>query len=300
MLLASEEFDAARKMLLDILEHDPENPRAHAILGEIDFEFRAFKKALAQFERAIELAPEEADYQFLLGRTLASRVGEAFIFSKPGIAKSMRKAFEEAIRLDPQHAPARLALVSFMYRAPGLFGGSKKTAQAHLDSLKEIDGATYERAMARMALKDDRRAEALEHFRASLELRYDKRAADEFAKQLSKDGTWDEALRVLKPALGSPGRTPLTAYLLFGRAAASSGQELAAGARALDHYIAADERRKVKKDQAESHYLRGRIFEAMDEIEAARGAYRNALGVDKAHRPASRALRRLEAAASGG
>ena len=301
-LVVAERFDAANDLLLELRQRRPGDPEVHAGLGRIAFELRAFRSAVRHFERASELAPGEAEYHFLLGRALIGRISEVGLLKKPGIAQRLRAAFEEALRLEPDHTRARLALVSYLANAPGMMGGSKKKALAQARRLKEIDLATYHRALARMARKDKDFGDAFAHYRTSLDQRSDGRTRSEFAEALEEKDQWDEALRVLEPVAG-PGASepaPLQVFLLYGRAAAESGQRLEAGGRALDHFIAADGRRKSKDTRAEAHYLRGRIDEATGRRQAARRAYQKALGVDRTHKEAGRALRRLRGADGGG
>jgi tetratricopeptide (TPR) repeat protein len=294
-LVAAEKFDAARAALLQLAERHPGAAEVQAELGKIEFELRAYLSAVKHFERATALAPAVAEYQFLVGRALTGRITQAGLFKKPGIAKRMRNAFEEAIRLDPGHARARLALVSFLTNAPNIVGGSKKKARAEAGLLKTIDLASYHRALARIALANKQRSEALAHYRVSLRVRFEGRTAGEFAAQLENEEKWDEALAVLEQALGpqGDGTAPLFLYFFYGRAAAASGRQLEAGGRAIDRFIAADRRRKSEETQAESHYVKGRIHERLDQIEAARSAYARALGVDKGHKAAGQALKRL-------
>ena len=273
------------------LRRNPGEADIQAELGKIAFELRAYKAAVEHFKRAIELAPREAEYQFLLGRALSRRK-----------KLSLRAAFEAALGLDDGHARARLALVSFRLNAPRLFGGSKKKARAQAKRLKEIDLATFHRALARIARKDKEFGDAFAHYRTSLGQRSDGRTRREFAAALEEKDQWDEALEVLEPVAG-PGASepaPLRVFLLYGHAALESGQRLEAGGRALDRFIAADDRRKSEEERIESHYLRGRIYEELGQPQEARAAYGKALAIDQEHKEAGRALRRLGGADGGG
>ena len=301
-LLAAEKFDAARVTLLKLATQHPGDAAIHAQLGGIAFELRAYKAAVRHFERATALAPLEADYHFELGRVLTGRIAGAWLLRKPGIARRLRAAFEEALRLEPGHTRARLALVSYLANAPGIMGGSKKKALAQARRLKQIDLATYHRALARIARKDGDFGDAFAHYRTSLDQRSDGRTRREFAAALEEKDQWHEALEVLEPVAG-PGASepaPLQVFLLYGRAAAESGQRLEAGGRALDRFIAADDRRKSEEERIESHYLRGRIYEELGQPQEARAAYGKALALEKGHKDAGRALKRLGGADGGG
>ena len=301
-LVAAEKFDAAMAALLALAERYPGAAAIPARIGMIDFELRAYRAAIKRFEQAIALAPGEADYQFQLGRALTGRISGAGLFKKPGIAKRMRRAFEDALRLDPGHARARLALASYLANAPGFMGGSRKKARATAGPLKDIDLATFHRALARIALADDQDSDGLAHYRVSLQISFEGRTAVELAAVLQSEKKWPEAFaileRLLAPSAAEP--PPLIAHFLYGRAAVDSGSHHVAGGQALDRFIAADPRRKSKEARAEAHYLRGRIFEQAGQPAAARRGYKAAVRLDRDYKPASRALRRLGRADSGG
>src|SRR5262245_42279591 len=98
------------------------------------------KEALEQFERAVELKPDVADYQFWLGSAAFDRVDDVNMLSKMSLASKGRKAFEKAIELDSSYVAARVGLASFYLEAPSIAGGSKEKAKAQADALLAIPG----------------------------------------------------------------------------------------------------------------------------------------------------------------
>ena len=91
------------------------------------------------FEKAVEADSASADYQYWLGQMYGAKAQEANIFRKPGHARGALKAFEKAVRLDPDHLAARTALVEYHLRAPGIVGGSREKALEQAGEIKSRD-----------------------------------------------------------------------------------------------------------------------------------------------------------------
>ncbi|MDE2998761.1 MAG: tetratricopeptide repeat protein [Gemmatimonadota bacterium] len=98
------------------------------LLGRINVWKGDVKAGFKWIEKAVEASPDSADYQYWLGMVYGVRAQRASIFGKPGKARRTRKAFEEAVRLDPDHFAARTKLVEYHLNAPGLMGGDRKKA----------------------------------------------------------------------------------------------------------------------------------------------------------------------------
>ncbi|MGY3500604.1 tetratricopeptide repeat protein [Bradyrhizobium sp. USDA 4471] len=66
-LVTTRQFGIAKTLLLELLEETPEDADLRSQLGKLCFELGETGEAVAQFERAVALAPEQA--QILLGRS---------------------------------------------------------------------------------------------------------------------------------------------------------------------------------------------------------------------------------------
>ena len=98
------------------------------LLGRINTWEGDIEAAFDWFEKAVKAESETADYQYWLGMLYGARAQRASIFGKPGKARRARKAFEMAVRLDPNHIAARIKLLEYHLHAPGIVGGSKEKA----------------------------------------------------------------------------------------------------------------------------------------------------------------------------
>jgi TPR repeat protein len=99
-LLNTGRLDAARSLLADALERDPDQPLAHAAMGGVLWREGKRRDAQTSLERAVILDPRNAFAQYLLGAvTLNGEEG-------PDRLARVQAALERAVELDPNLAPA--------------------------------------------------------------------------------------------------------------------------------------------------------------------------------------------------
>lgn len=80
-----------------------------------------------------------ADYYFIKGSLAPFKLAEASVVRAPFIARGMRKDWEKAVEIDPNHELASFSLALFYGAAPGLIGGDKDKAAAILAHLQALD-----------------------------------------------------------------------------------------------------------------------------------------------------------------
>ncbi len=109
------------------------------LLGRINSWEGDVKAAFDWFETAVEADSANADYRYWLGMMYGAKAQGAIIFRKPGYARRTRKAFENAVRLDPDHLAARTKLVEYHLYAPGILGGNTDKAREQADEIKSLN-----------------------------------------------------------------------------------------------------------------------------------------------------------------
>ncbi|WP_426424639.1 tetratricopeptide repeat protein [Bradyrhizobium genosp. A] len=72
-LVATRQFAIARTLLLELLEETPEDAELHSQLGKVCFELGETEEAVAQFERAVALAPGQAENFYWVGAIRQAR-----------------------------------------------------------------------------------------------------------------------------------------------------------------------------------------------------------------------------------
>ena len=97
--------DEAEKMVASLLRDDPKDPEAlalHATLLLASGDPRQVKVAIAELEPLIARLPRNAALHFNLGRAYMALADQQY-------REKAREQLEAALRLDPHHAPAKLA-----------------------------------------------------------------------------------------------------------------------------------------------------------------------------------------------
>ena len=90
-LVATRQFAIARTLLLELLEETPDDSDLRGQLGKVCFELGETGDALAQFERAIALAPEQAENFYWIGAIRQAR----------GELEAARTAYAHAVQMHP-------------------------------------------------------------------------------------------------------------------------------------------------------------------------------------------------------
>jgi tetratricopeptide (TPR) repeat protein len=104
MLMGQSRVDMAEKELRQSLAADPNEARAHALLGLCLSEQERFKEATQHAEQSIALAPDEGFSHYALGCVLSER-------DRPAEAE---KALREAVRLEPEE-PQFLGILASVF-----------------------------------------------------------------------------------------------------------------------------------------------------------------------------------------
>jgi tetratricopeptide (TPR) repeat protein len=127
------DFQGKEDRLRDLLKQDPDNPALLATLGDVYFENNRFAEAAAQYEKALELNPDDVDtyndlglaYHYTVRPVLAVEtlrkgtevdpsyqriwLSLGFVLASRGQVEEAEKALEKAISLNPSSGLGREA-----------------------------------------------------------------------------------------------------------------------------------------------------------------------------------------------
>lgn len=141
----------------DTLKHNPSSWMAYINLGSIYLKRQQIDKAIACFQKAIELHPQHAEASYNLGIALVSK----------GEIDNAISLFEEALRLNPNYSEAYNNLGSVWY----LKKDFDKSISCFQKSLRINPSNAQAHNNLGVALADTgRREEAIDHFRAALKI----------------------------------------------------------------------------------------------------------------------------------
>jgi tetratricopeptide (TPR) repeat protein len=171
---------------------NPNNYRAHCLLGGSYFLCGRTAEAIAHYQAALRLCPEY---------TLAyCRLGEALLYS--GRTAEAVDLFRQALRIDPDRFEAHYRLGAVAARA-----GHMAEAAEHLQKALRVAPPSLEAAEAHVAFGDvltnlGRFAEAIEHCRDALQMKpNDPEACFHLARALFNSGQTGEAIEQYRQAV---------------------------------------------------------------------------------------------------
>lgn len=128
--------DSAIVVLKQFCTDYPDYAYGHYYLGRILYDLEENKRAEEILKRAVELSPEESDYQLWLGRAYVKNALESNIIRKTLYARKIKKCFLRAVELDSLNTIARHDLIQFYVLVPRIAGGSDAEALKHAEILK--------------------------------------------------------------------------------------------------------------------------------------------------------------------
>lgn len=228
------------KEALAVLQPDKSSdPEVLLLAGKSAFMLGDLKKADGYLRTATQLAPK-SEYFHWYGKVLGRRAEKANFLVAPKLAVDCRKAFEQAVVLDPANIEAWNDLFEYHLEAPGFLGGGLDKAARTAMKIGALDKVEKHYAEARLAERRKDFAGAEQHFHRAAELAPDQvgRWLD-LAKFLARRGRFAESDATFRKAEKVAPDSP---KLLFERAQvyADGKRNLAEARELLRRYVKAD------------------------------------------------------------
>ena len=164
------------------------------LLSQVRSAQRRFKDAVDAAEQATKLAPTQPDYFTQLGIALSQRMGEVNFIQMAMMSGKMKGAFEKAVALDANHVGGLIGLTRYYTNAPEIAGGSTTKAREFAQRVAALHPFLGASELGRIAEREEKLAEALQHYEAAVAARPEAAAAHFAAGNvLVKLGRKDEA-----------------------------------------------------------------------------------------------------------
>ena len=283
-------YDEAKRLLVP-LSKDAE---ALHLLSRIAM-LHADDEAAADFcRKAVQLQPANAEYHYCVGNAVRSVVQHASIFKKPALSKETLQELGRALELDPNHLPARFALLDYNLYAPAIAGGSEEKALEQAAEIRKRDALMGHRAYARVYSRQKKpdlaRKELVDAVREDPKSARAHAALGSF--YANDDKNYDAAFHELESAIRLDAAY-MPAWFSLGQAAATSSANLARGEGALRKYLAY--RPKAgEPSHAGAWYALGMIQEKTGKRAEARQSYATAAKLNPGSQDMQRALKRVQ------
>jgi tetratricopeptide (TPR) repeat protein len=129
-------YSGAVQTLTAALSETPQDASLHYWALRSYYELRDYEKAVTYGEKAVNLDPQNAEYNRWLGRAYGARAEQSRSFF---LARKVKQAFEAAVRFAPWNIAARRDLMQYLVEAPWIVGGNKEKAREQIEAISKID-----------------------------------------------------------------------------------------------------------------------------------------------------------------
>lgn len=144
-----------------------DDAEAFHLLSQVRLAERNTEAAVELAEKATTLDATKAAYFGQLGVALGNRMGEVGFMQQAMMAGKLKKAFEMAVKLDPNDIAGLIGLSRYYSQAPEIAGGSVVKARVLAERVRELAPFVGETELGGIAEGEENYAAALKHYEAA-------------------------------------------------------------------------------------------------------------------------------------
>lgn len=252
-------------------------------------------EAVRLAEAWTEAAPQNSKAWSAYGNAYGRKATSVSMFRAMGMAGDIREAFQKAVELDPSNMDAQFGLMGYYLAAPAIAGGGIDKARDQARAIARVDAAQGERALAQIAFREKREADARQHLAKAREL-----APDNLDLQLMLHSTaiglkqMDDAKAILDHLLTLAPEDPRVRYQSAVWPLRVDSGDFAAARDALTTLIASPEKPANISD-AVLHWRLGQAQEKAGDTAAAVSSWKTSSRLDPEFKEVRADLKRVGA-----
>ena len=92
----------------------PESPEANYLMGRVYMRWGDESSAMPDAEKAVKLAPQNAEHHWLLAELVGQQAQRANVFKQIGLARRFRSEAETVLKLDPRHVEGHYGMMNVL------------------------------------------------------------------------------------------------------------------------------------------------------------------------------------------
>ncbi|MDT0556899.1 tetratricopeptide repeat protein [Patiriisocius hiemis] len=231
-----ERFNKAKPLFEQFLEQNPNHKKTREYLGDIAGYAKDWDTAIEYYESLAEEEDTNANYHFKYGGALGMKALSISRIRAATYIGDIRREFEKAAKLDPNHIEVRWALVEFYIQLPGIIGGSERKAIKYANELGKISTVDGYLANGYIAEYSDRPNDAEKFYKKAIEVGGSPHTYDKLAEHYEKNNKPKEAMETASQSLKIHKRNQLNYQI--GKIAAQYNLDAELGINCLQAYIA--------------------------------------------------------------
>ena len=284
-------YAKASEDLQKVLSQNPKDAQATLRLARCYWDLGDYDQAVDYAERAVNLAPDSAEFHLWLGRAYGLKADKTRSLL---LARKCREEFQTAVRLDPNNLFARRDLMEFYLEAPWFLGGSKDKAWEQVDAIAARDQLEGYLARADYWREVDLPLRAAREYQEVLKMRQQHvEPYFQVADFYESKGNAEQLGAVVHAAAMIRPNDPRLAYYR-GVAMVLDGRQLAEAEQYFREYLSRAPWRDDFPPHAAAHDWLGRIYERWGKKQDAIQQYKAALHLSPDNQTAQDRLHQLE------
>ena len=239
-------YDVAKKLF----KENKDDAQSQYYLALIDIEAGELEDAEEWLESALEQDDTNADYHYQFGWVNMRLAASASMLSAPFYASTAKESLKKALKLQPEHTKALIALSQFYIFAPSIAGGSFEKASELLVRLRALDKIEADLLYLQMARKqEDKDKQIAMAKQIEQEYAESARALLSAGFVMQQQERYEDAFRMFKVASQQAPKDEqdssiARALYQMGKTAVLSEAYLGEGAKALSMYLSLEKGQK--------------------------------------------------------
>ncbi len=235
MLFEEAQYEWAGIYFQKHLSEFPKHEKTLEYLGDIAGFSKDWDTAMKYYGMLVEENENNANYHFKYGGVMGMKALEVSKIRALGYIGDIRKHFEKAVALDPNHIEAHWALVEFYIQLPGIVGGSEEKAIQYAKALLKISPVDGYLSLGYIAEYSNRPKDAESYYKKAIGVGGSPHTYEKLTDLYEKNDRPKEAIENASKSLRIHKRNKLNYQI--GKIAAQYNLESDLGIQCLNAYI---------------------------------------------------------------